>query len=122
MAIEDLFGCLEIWGSAYSHDNAIQKIETKRRTPRPAKMAFAGENACEIDILEERSSTARYLDTDKADTLGKHVREYEEDIHGWNKPLCKPAIGILGSGELGNLLSKDGDDCIRGITDLKPGK
>jgi hypothetical protein len=30
----------------------LRKTETKRRTPTPAKIAFAGENVCGIDILE----------------------------------------------------------------------
>jgi hypothetical protein len=99
--------------------------ETKRRTPTPAKMALAGENACEMETLEESSSTGRNLDTDKAYTLAKHVGEHKENIHGRNEPLCEPAIGILGLGELGDIipdmLSKDGDDCIGRATGLKPG-
>jgi hypothetical protein len=84
-------------------------------------MAFAGENTCEMEILEESSSTGRYLDTDKADTLAKHVGEHKEDIHGRNEPLCEPAIGILGLSELGDMFSKDGEDCIGRNTGFKPG-
>ena len=52
--------------------------ETKRRAPTPAKMALAGENACEMETLEEKSSsTGRYLDTDNADTLAKHAGEHK---------------------------------------------
>jgi hypothetical protein len=85
-------------------------------------MAFAGENACETDILEKRSLTAKYPDTDKADTLAKHAREHKQDIHCRNEPLCKLPIGILGMGEPGNLCLKDGDDRIGRTTVLKPGK
>jgi hypothetical protein len=85
-------------------------------------MAFAGENTCEIDILEKRKSTGRHLNTDKADTLAKHGREDKEDIRSRNEPLCEPAIGILRFGELGDLLSKDGEDFVRRITCLKDGK
>jgi hypothetical protein len=89
-----------------------RRTETKRRTPMPAKIAFAGENVYGIDILEEISSTGRHINTYKADSLAKHVSGETEDIHCRNKPLCKPDIGILGLRELSKLLSKDGEDRI----------
>ena len=98
--------CLAAWKSGSQHivtTRLSKRPQTKRRTPTPAKMAFAGENACESDILERRSFTAKYPDTDKAYTLAKHAREYKQDIHCRNEPLCKPPVGILSMGEPGNL-------------------
>jgi hypothetical protein len=82
-----------------------RRTETKRRTPTPAKITFAGENVYGIDILEEILSTGRHLNAYKADTLAKHGRGDTEDIHCRNKPLCESDIGILGLRELGEFLS-----------------
>lgn len=97
-----------------------RRTETKRRTPTPAKIAFAGENVCGVDILEERSLARSHLNTHKASSLAKHVRGDTEDIHCRNKPLCKSDIGILGLRELGELLSKDGEDRIGRSAAFKP--
>jgi hypothetical protein len=89
------------------------RTETKRRTPTPAKIAFAGENVCGTeDILEEKSSTGMHLNKYKPDSLAKYGRGDAEDIHCRIKPLCESDIGILGLRELSKLLSKNGEDRI----------
>jgi len=98
-----------------------RRAETKRRTPTPAKIAFAGENVYGIDILEEISSTGRHLNTYKAGSLAKHGRGATKDIHCRNKPLCESGIGVLGLRELGKLLSKDGEDRLARSAGFKAG-
>ena len=94
-----------------------RRTETERRTPTPAKIAFAGQNVCGIDVLEERSPTGRHHGTCKADSFAKYGRGDPEHIHRRNQPLCESDIGILGLRKL----SKGGTDRIGRSTGFKPG-
>jgi hypothetical protein len=53
-----------------------------------------------------------------ANGLGKRV----QDIHGRRNPFCEAVVAILGFTECGDLLSKDGEDSLGGVTGLKAGK
>ena len=43
-------------------------------------------------------------------------------MHGRYNPSCETVVAILRLTECGDLLSKDGEDILRGITVLKAGK
>jgi hypothetical protein len=60
-------------------------MRTKRRTPTPTNMAFAGENTCHIYMRVQISSSSR-LEAYQANTLSKGLREGIEDVHSRTKP------------------------------------
>jgi hypothetical protein len=45
-----------------------------------------------------------------------------QNIYSGGDPFCEIVITILGLTECGNLLPKEGEDSLRGITRLKAGK
>ena len=71
-----------------------QRIRTERRTPTPAKITFAGENACEMDMKEWISDW--YIpETYQADTLSKSFRKGVQDSHSRVNPLCQLIVVSL---------------------------
>ena len=63
----------------------MEDIRTKKRTPMPAKIAFAGENTWRTNIKAE--ITKNHGDIHKANALTKGSRKCIKDVDGWDEPL-----------------------------------
>ena len=70
----------------------LSRIHTERRTPIPAKITVAGENACEIDIIVQISDKRMSYQANSSDCLGK----CKKDVDGRIEPLCPSFIGTPG--------------------------
>ena len=93
-------------------------IRTKRRTPTPAKITFAGENACQIN-MRKQTQTSSCLGTYQAHALSKSRREGIEDVHGGIEPLCPLVIAAPDRPlELLDLLLEDGKNGAGGVAGL----
>ncbi len=72
----------------------------------PAKIAFAGENACRIGIRAR--SPDRQTDTYKANTFAKRRRKGIQNVDGWVKPSFQPLIDAPSLIKLVDLALKHG--------------
>ena len=98
----------------------LLRILTERRMPNPAKMTFAGGNACNIN-MSMRTPTRICGETYQASTRFKNRGEGLQDIHSWVKQFGPSFIAIRGLFKSLDLLLKDGDNSIGGVTGLEPG-
>ena len=64
----------------------------------------------------------KHLDIHQPNTLAKRGGKRTQNVYGRGDPFCKAVVTILGSAERGDLLSKNGEDCLGGIAGLKAGK
>jgi hypothetical protein len=95
---------------------------TERRTPIPAKIAFAGGNAWEKKRLEQTFFTTKYHDIHKSNALANGPGKCIQYIYSGDDPFREPIISILGLIESRDLVSQDGEDSVGGIAGLKAGK
>jgi hypothetical protein len=82
-----------------AHTNVQRRIRTERRTPTPANIAFAGENAWEMD-MKESISDGSFPEAYQANTLSKSFGKGVQDSHGWVKPFCQSIVVSLESLDL----------------------
>ena len=71
----------------------LPNIHTERKTPIPAKITVAGENACQINIRVQISDRRMSYQANSSDCLG----ESKKDIDGGIEPLCPSFIAAPGS-------------------------
>jgi hypothetical protein len=88
-----------------------RRTPTKRRTPIPAKIAFAAGNAYK-KTLEQEFFTRKRLDIHQSNTLAKRGGKRIHDVHSRGDPFCESVVTILGLTERGDLISKDGKDSL----------
>ena len=69
------------------------------------------------EILHEK-----YIDINQTNTPANGGRKRIQDIYGRGDPFCETTVTILGSAERRDLLSKDSEDSLGGITGLKTEK
>jgi hypothetical protein len=50
LARANILGCLRAVRITIDRTKVLSRIHTEKRTPIPAKIAFAGENTCEISM------------------------------------------------------------------------
>ena len=70
----------------------LSSIDTERRTPIPAKISVAGENACKINIKAQISNKRMSYQANSSNCLG----ERKKDIDGGIEPLCPSSVGAPG--------------------------
>jgi hypothetical protein len=95
---------------------------TERRTPIPAKIAFAGGNAWEKKRSEKTFFTTKYIDIHKSNALANGPRKRIQYIYSRNDPFRESIVSILGLIKSRDLFSQDGEDSVGGIAGLKAGK
>jgi hypothetical protein len=71
--------------------------------------------------LGQKFFTGKYLDIHQTDTPANGGGKRIQDIYGRGDPFCETVV-TMGLAERGDLLSKDGEDGLGGITGLKTGK
>jgi len=82
------------------------RIQTKRRTPMPAKVASTGENTCKIRMRIQISDSLIYHW--QADTFSDGLREGIKYLHSWIQAFHQPFISIeIGDPEVDNRLKRD---------------
>jgi hypothetical protein len=94
---------------------------TERRTPIPAKIAFAGGYALKKQ-LEKKPFTIEYLNIHKPYALANGGGKRIQNIHSRDDPFRESIVSILGLLESRDLVSQDSEDSLRGIARLKVGK
>ena len=97
------------------------RILTETRTPIPAKITVAGGNACK-KISKQKFPTTKYLSIHQPNSLANCIGKRVQNIHSWGNPFREPVVASPGLVECGDLISKDGEDCLRGFARLKTGK
>jgi hypothetical protein len=65
---------------------------TKRRTPMPANITFAGENICSIGIRARLPTIL--VDIYQTDAFTERSRECVQNVNCWVQPLFQSLIGI----------------------------
>jgi hypothetical protein len=94
-------------------------ILTERRTPTPAKITFAGGNACYKNMCVELEQICP--EAYQGSTRLKNGRESLQNVHCWIKPFGPSFIATPGLIQSLNLLLKDNNNGTRSVTGLKPG-
>ena len=89
-----------------AHTKVQRRIRTERRTPTPAKIAFAGENVWEW-ISKSGSQMGSFTEAYQANTLSKSFGKGVQDSHGWVNPFCEPIVVCL---EPLDLLMNEGEN------------
>ena len=93
----------------------LREVHTERSTANPIKATLAGENIFK-QISECTSRTSSCLETYRADTFSKCLREGKKDVYSWVQPLGISALRLI---ELLDLLLKHGENGGRGIAGLE---
>jgi hypothetical protein len=62
------------------------------------------------------------LDTHQPNTLTKRVGKCVQHVYSWGDPFCESVVAILGFAKHRNLVSKDGEDGLGGVTGFEAGK
>ncbi len=91
---------------------------TKRRTPAPAKITFAGENTCD---KYHKYYMSLFIEIYQADALSKRRRKGVEDVDGRIEPLGQPLIDTSRLFKLLHLVLKDGENGGRRVAAVQSG-
>src|ERR1700761_7620832 len=97
---------------------ALKRVQTKRRTPTPAKTTFAGESTCQIHLTVQiftGSCSGAY----QANTFSKGCREGIKNIPRRVEPFRQPIVATLRSIELLDLLLKHDENAAGRVASLE---
>lgn len=98
-------------------DNVSEGMRTKRRTPTPANITFAGENTWEQKMRPILDNS--WLEVYQANTLSKSLGEGIKNIHSGIKPLCPSGIVTLRLIQRLYLQLEDGENCAGRVASLE---